>query len=164
MPGKIYLFIFWLKYGKKIIGHDNLCLYIVHSQVIKDILFNSVRQTNRSRTEPSDPEPMIESWFYHFTFMRFTVAVIWAKCGDDPTWVVVLGEILKTIGPFNYIVLFYMSIVLLIHINNIFWSSLFFLMIENVRFEEGIFMAFTLLQGDVDNYYYYFMKELYFRM
>ncbi|KAK7283038.1 hypothetical protein RIF29_12254 [Crotalaria pallida] len=31
------------------------------SQVIKDILFNSVHQTNKSRTETSDPEPMIES-------------------------------------------------------------------------------------------------------
>ncbi|RVW48396.1 COP9 signalosome complex subunit 5a [Vitis vinifera] len=31
------------------------------SQVIKDILFNSVRQSNRSRTEPSGPEPMIET-------------------------------------------------------------------------------------------------------
>ncbi|XP_015885309.2 COP9 signalosome complex subunit 5a [Ziziphus jujuba] len=31
------------------------------SQVIKDILFNSVRQANGSRTEPSGPEPMIES-------------------------------------------------------------------------------------------------------
>ncbi|XP_059461605.1 COP9 signalosome complex subunit 5a-like [Corylus avellana] len=31
------------------------------SQVLKDILFNSVRQSNRSRSEPSDPEPMIES-------------------------------------------------------------------------------------------------------
>ncbi|KAJ4835876.1 COP9 signalosome complex subunit 5a [Turnera subulata] len=31
------------------------------SQVIKDILFNSVRQSNRPRTETSGPEPMIES-------------------------------------------------------------------------------------------------------
>uniref|UniRef100_A0A5B6YSX9 COP9 signalosome complex subunit 5 n=1 Tax=Davidia involucrata TaxID=16924 RepID=A0A5B6YSX9_DAVIN len=31
------------------------------SQVIKDILFNSVRQSNRSRTELSGPEPMIET-------------------------------------------------------------------------------------------------------
>ncbi|KEH17814.1 hypothetical protein MTR_8g006645 [Medicago truncatula] len=31
------------------------------SQVIKDILFNSVHQANKSRTETSDPEPMIES-------------------------------------------------------------------------------------------------------
>ncbi|KAJ6732138.1 hypothetical protein OIU79_003288 [Salix purpurea] len=31
------------------------------SQVIKDILFNSVRQSNRSRTETSDPEPMVET-------------------------------------------------------------------------------------------------------
>ncbi|WVZ21128.1 hypothetical protein V8G54_008450 [Vigna mungo] len=31
------------------------------SQVIKDILFNSVHQANRSSTEPSGPEPMIES-------------------------------------------------------------------------------------------------------
>ncbi|KAK9946775.1 hypothetical protein M0R45_012221 [Rubus argutus] len=29
--------------------------------VIKDILFNSVQQSNRSNTEPSGPEPMIES-------------------------------------------------------------------------------------------------------
>ena len=33
-------------------------------QVIKDILFNSVQQANKSRTETSDPEPMIESWFW----------------------------------------------------------------------------------------------------
>ncbi|KAG5034292.1 hypothetical protein AAZX31_04G072900 [Glycine max] len=31
------------------------------SQVIKDILFNSVHQANRTRTEASGPEPMIES-------------------------------------------------------------------------------------------------------
>ncbi|KAJ6361177.1 hypothetical protein OIU78_001754 [Salix suchowensis] len=31
------------------------------SQVIKDILFNSVHQSNRSQTEPSGPEPMVES-------------------------------------------------------------------------------------------------------
>ncbi|KAG6598813.1 COP9 signalosome complex subunit 5b, partial [Cucurbita argyrosperma subsp. sororia] len=31
------------------------------SQVIKDILFNSVRQSNKSRPEPSGPEPMVES-------------------------------------------------------------------------------------------------------
>ncbi|GKU87490.1 hypothetical protein SLEP1_g1884 [Rubroshorea leprosula] len=31
------------------------------SQVIKDTLFNSVRQSNRSRTEQSDPEPMVEA-------------------------------------------------------------------------------------------------------
>ncbi|KAJ6925056.1 COP9 signalosome complex subunit 5a-like [Populus alba x Populus x berolinensis] len=31
------------------------------SQVIKDILFNSVRQSNRSQTEPSGPEPMVET-------------------------------------------------------------------------------------------------------
>lgn len=31
------------------------------SQVIKDILFNSVRQSTKTHTEPSDPEPMIES-------------------------------------------------------------------------------------------------------
>lgn len=31
------------------------------SQVIKDILFNSVRQSNRSSSEPSGPEPMIET-------------------------------------------------------------------------------------------------------
>nr|XP_011459046.1 PREDICTED: COP9 signalosome complex subunit 5a-like isoform X1 [Fragaria vesca subsp. vesca] len=31
------------------------------SQVIKDILFNSVQQSNKSNTEPSGPEPMIES-------------------------------------------------------------------------------------------------------
>ena len=34
-------------------------------QVIKDILFNSVRQSNRSSSEPSGPEPMIETWFWH---------------------------------------------------------------------------------------------------
>ncbi|XVF48168.1 hypothetical protein PTKIN_Ptkin03bG0169300 [Pterospermum kingtungense] len=31
------------------------------SQIIKDILFNSVRQSNRSRNEQSGPEPMIEA-------------------------------------------------------------------------------------------------------
>ncbi|KAJ6862017.1 hypothetical protein NC652_038986 [Populus alba x Populus x berolinensis] len=31
------------------------------SQVIKDILFNSVRQSNRSRAETSGPEPMVET-------------------------------------------------------------------------------------------------------
>ncbi|CAH9101421.1 unnamed protein product [Cuscuta europaea] len=31
------------------------------SQVIKDILFNTVRQSNGSRTEPSGPEPMVEA-------------------------------------------------------------------------------------------------------
>ncbi|XP_019165930.1 PREDICTED: COP9 signalosome complex subunit 5a-like [Ipomoea nil] len=31
------------------------------SQVIKDILFNTVRQSNRSRTESSGPEPMVET-------------------------------------------------------------------------------------------------------
>ncbi|KAL0372025.1 UNVERIFIED_CONTAM: COP9 signalosome complex subunit [Sesamum calycinum] len=31
------------------------------SQVIKDILFNSVRQSNKSQAEPSGPEPMVET-------------------------------------------------------------------------------------------------------
>ncbi|KAK4490891.1 hypothetical protein RD792_001606 [Penstemon davidsonii] len=31
------------------------------SQVIKDILFNSVRQSNKTKTESPDPEPMVES-------------------------------------------------------------------------------------------------------
>jgi COP9 signalosome complex subunit 5 len=41
----------WLKY------YGEFCWM----QVIKDILFNSVHQANKSRTETSDPEPMIES-------------------------------------------------------------------------------------------------------
>ncbi|KAF9681377.1 hypothetical protein SADUNF_Sadunf06G0219500 [Salix dunnii] len=36
-------------------------VYGLMSQVIKDILFNSVHQSNRSKTEPSGPEPMVES-------------------------------------------------------------------------------------------------------
>ncbi|EYU29172.1 hypothetical protein MIMGU_mgv1a0183042mg, partial [Erythranthe guttata] len=31
------------------------------SQVIKDILFNSVRQSNKSQAESSSPEPMVET-------------------------------------------------------------------------------------------------------
>lgn len=39
-------------------------MWICWTQVIKDTLFNSVHQANKSRSEASGPEPMIESWFW----------------------------------------------------------------------------------------------------